>query len=120
MSSDSYFHAPFNTNGAYSDNVNTGKLNGLVQAEDQRGKFRTKSLRGLSNAAPYMHAGQLATLEAVVDYYSTGGTSSDAGAKDPRITPLGLSAGEASDLVAFLKTLDGDPLPAALLTDTSR
>ena len=113
--------SPFNTNSVFSDNVNTGKLTGLAQAEEQRGKFRTKSLRGLSNAAPYMHSGQLATLEAVVDYYSTGGsTPGDAGVKDVRIKPLGLSAGEAADLVAFLKTLDGDPVPAALLMDTSR
>ncbi|HSO34239.1 MAG TPA: cytochrome c peroxidase, partial [Labilithrix sp.] len=114
--------SPFNTNSTYSDNVNTGKLTGLVAGDEaQRGRFRTKSLRGLTGAAPYMHSGQLATLEAVVDYYSAGGTSpGDAGVKDVRIKPLGLSAAEKSDLVAFLKTLDGDPVPAALLLDTSR
>ena len=119
--------SPFNTNTVYSDNVNTGKLTALLAltpaqiAAQEAGKFRTKSLRGLTGAAPYMHSGQLATLEAVVDYYSTGGTSpGDAGVKDVRIKPLGLSASEKSDLVAFLKTLDGDPVPAALLVDTSR
>jgi cytochrome c peroxidase len=113
--------SPFNTNSVYSDNVSTGKLTGLVQDEVQRGTFRTKSLRGLANAAPYMHSGQLATLEAVVDYYATGGTSpGDAGVKDMRIKPLSLTTGEKSDLVAFLKTLDGEALPPALLVDTSR
>jgi cytochrome c peroxidase len=113
--------SPFNTSTVYSDDVTTGKLTTLAQAESQRGQFRTKSLRGLAGAAPYMHSGQLATLEAVVDYYATGGNSpADAGAKDARIKPLGLTPGEAADLVAFLKTLDGEPVPAPLLVDTSR
>jgi cytochrome c peroxidase len=113
--------SPFNTTTAFSDNVTTGKLTGLVQEEAQRGQFRTKSLRGLANAAPYMHSGQLADLQSVVDYYATGGTSpGDAGAKDSRITPLGLTGTDAADLVAFLQSLNGDPLPAALTTDTSR
>jgi cytochrome c peroxidase len=113
--------SPFNTSTVYSDDVTTGKLTTLAQAESQRGQFRTKSLRGLAGAAPYMHSGQLATLEAVVDYYATGGApAGDAGVKDARIKPLGLTAGESADLVAFLKTLDGEPVPAALLVDTSR
>jgi cytochrome c peroxidase len=114
--------SPFNTNSTYSDNVGTGKLTGLLQAEPQRGQFRTKSLRGiLPSSAPFMHSGQFATLDAVVQFYSAGGADpGDAGVKDPKMTPLGLSASESSDLVAFLKTLEGEPVPAALTTDTSR
>ncbi len=41
-------------------------------AEDGKlfeGAFKTPSLRGVANRAPYMHAGQIATLEAVIDHY---------------------------------------------------
>ena len=38
--------------------------------ERTKSTFRTPSLRGASLTAPYMHSGQLATLEAVVDFYN--------------------------------------------------
>ena len=33
------------------------------------GAFKTPGLRGVSARAPYMHAGQIGTLEEVVDHY---------------------------------------------------
>ena len=72
------------------------------------GKFMTPGLRELTYTAPYMHNGMLGSLEEVVAFYNAGG------GKDPnmdtRIKPLGLSAEERADLVAFLKSLSGDPL----------
>jgi cytochrome c peroxidase len=69
-----------------------------------------------------MHSGQLATLEDVIDFYNAGG--GDAGSsgimKDSRVVPLGLSADDKADLVEFLKTLSGAPLPAAIVVDTSK
>lgn len=114
--------SPFNVDGAYSDDTTTGKLDGLAQDAGQKGQFRTKSLRNIAGAGPYMHSGQLATLEDVIDFYDQGG--GDAGSsgitKDSRLMPLGLSAGDKADLVEFLKTLSGAPLPAALVVDTSK
>jgi cytochrome c peroxidase len=113
--------SPFNTNGAYSDSTTTGKLTGVVASPANQGQFRTKSLRGLPASAPFMHSGQLATLDDVVKFYSAGGGSAgDGGVKDPKMTAIGLSTGEAADLVAFLKTLGGEDVPAALLMDTSK
>jgi cytochrome c peroxidase len=113
--------SPFNSAGAFSDMPDAGKLASLALDTSQIGQFRTKSLRGISGSAPYMHAGQLATLEAVVDFYDVGGGPvPDGGTLDARIHTLGLSAMEKTDLAAFLRTLDGDPVPAALLMDTSR
>lgn len=106
--------SPFNTSGAYSDSTSTGKLTGLVQTAAMTAQFRTKSLRGVASSGPYMHAGTLATLETVVDYYDKGGNAPDGGTKDALVVPLGLSATEKSDLLAFLKTLDGEPIPPAL------
>lgn len=106
--------SPFKTDG--------GKL---VQDPSQSGQFRTKSLRGVADAGPYMHAGQFATLEDVVAFYNKGGgdaaAAADAGiVKDVRLNVLDLSAQESADLVEFLKTLTGAPVPAALNTDTSK
>ena len=64
--------SPFNTNGDFSDNKTTGKLTGEAQSPAMMGAFRTPGLRNLTTSAPYMHSGQLATLEAVVDFYDTG------------------------------------------------
>lgn len=112
----------FNVNGDYSDDKTTTKLTGLVQDPGQKGRFRTKSLRGVSRSGPYMHSGQLATLEAVVDFYDVGGGDvGDAGAvKDPKITAIGLTAAEKQNLVAFMKKLEGEAVAPALLADTSK
>lgn len=114
--------SPFNTQGSYSDDQRTGKLSGLAQDPVQKGRFRTKSLRNLVGAAPYMHSGQLATLAEVITFYDQGGgdTGSSGIVKDSRMTPLGLSAQDKQDLVAFLSTLTGDPVAAYLLADTSK
>jgi cytochrome c peroxidase len=65
-----------------------------------------------------MHTGGFATLADVIDFYDQGGgTSGFEGTKE--ISPLGLNTQEKSDLVAFLETLTGDPIPDSLLRDTS-
>jgi cytochrome c peroxidase len=56
------------------------------------GRFKGPILRGLAARAPYFHNGAAADLAAVVDFY------------DERFH-IGLSKGEKSDLVAFLRTL---------------
>lgn len=71
-------------------------------------KMRTPTLRELTATAPYMHDGQLATLEDVVAFYNEGG--GPRASKDQRLQPLGLSDQEQVDLVEFLKTLSGRPL----------
>lgn len=100
--------------GEFSDDREAGeaKLAGLVPTEEMRGLFRTKSLRHLTETAPYMHDGEMATLEDVVRFYNQGGgTTGFPGVKDPLMVPLNLSTDEISDLVAFLETLTGDPVP---------
>ena len=53
--------------------------------------------------APYMHDGRFATLEAVLDHYSSGGKNHPN--KDVRVQPLHFTGSEKAALVAFLKTL---------------
>lgn len=66
------------------------------------GAFRTPSLRNVALRAPYMHGGQFATLEEVVDFYDRGGDF-DAPNKSPLVRPLDLTAQQKADLVAFLR-----------------
>jgi cytochrome c peroxidase len=110
-----------NVDGAFSDDRQSGRLTGLTSTppDEWKGQFRTPSLRGVAETGPYMHAGQLATLEDVIAFYDAGGATTAAGTKDARIKPLGLSVRERADLAAFLRALSGDPVPPALLADTS-
>ena len=112
-----------NVKGAFSDDAafGTTKLTGLDTPDPlNHAAFRTSSLREVALTGPYMHSGQLATLADVVAFYVGGGGTVQAGStKDPLLVPLALSADEQSDLVEFLKTLNGAAVPAGLLVDTS-
>ena len=113
--------SPFNSDGPWSDDRTTGRLTGLAQADAQRGTFRTPTLRGVATSPPYMHSGQLATLEAVVAFYNAGGGEVPAGVtKDPRLHPLALSPAQQADLVELLRTFTGQPVPASRLADISK
>jgi len=73
-----------------------------------RGRFKTPSLRNVTLTAPYMHDGSVNTLEAVVDFYDRGGRRNSN--LDPAIRPLRLTSDQRSDLVAFLRALEGQPV----------
>lgn len=68
------------------------------------GAFRVPTLRNVAGAAPYMHAGQFATLREVVEHYNR---APEAPAGRTELAPLGLSEREMDQLVAFLETLGG-------------
>jgi cytochrome c peroxidase len=74
--------------------------------------FKTPGLREIEHRGPYMHDGSIATLEAVIEHYDDGGA--DRPSRSELIKPLGLTAGEKSDLVAFLKTLTSNPIPTMM------
>jgi cytochrome c peroxidase len=70
--------------------------------------YKTPSLRNVAARAPYMHAGQLATLADVVAHY---GAAPAAPFGQSELKSLRLSATERRQLEAFLGTLSG-PLSA--------
>ncbi len=107
---------PCRPNGPFSDDPSVDWLDNLVQDnEDDRGAFRTETLRNVTQSAPYMHAGQLLTLRDVLDFYNRGGDSTGfSGTKSVRMKPLGLSEQDINDLIEFLKTLTGEALPSEL------
>jgi cytochrome c peroxidase len=77
----------------------------VTKAPADEAAFKTPTLREVEKTAPYMHDGSLVTLEEVVDYYDRGGTPHPN--LSPKITKLGLTAREKTDLVAFLRALSG-------------
>jgi cytochrome c peroxidase len=115
----------FNGASGFSDDRTAGaqKL-ASAQREDASaatGRFRTPSLRNVAETAPYMHNGYLASLEDVVRFYNQGGHAAGfLGQRDKLVFELDLDPSEIADLVAFLETLTGEPVPASWRRDTSR
>ena len=75
-----------------------------------KGAFKTPTLRDIDLTSPYMHNGAYKTLEEVVEHYDVGGFE-NAGTMDPNMKALNLSKQEKKAVVAFLKSLTGDPVP---------
>lgn len=115
--------APINPNGHTASTINgldliTTSDSGVYltsKITDDIGKFKAPSLRNVAVRAPYMHDGRFATLEEVIDHYSSGIQS------HPNIvSPLADSNGvagqfnftqqEKNALLAFLKTLTDDAM----------
>ncbi len=65
------------------------------------GKFRSPSLRGIDQSAPYMHDGSLPTLEEVVEYYDRGGIRHKY--TDTAVQRLRLNDQQKKDLVEFMR-----------------
>ncbi len=89
------------------------------QGPELVGAFKTPSLRNVAETAPYMQAGQLATLTEVIAHYNTPKPPFYDREQHPSrphfdILPLKLTVEEQEQLAAFLETLtspipEGDP-----------
>jgi cytochrome c peroxidase len=91
----------FHDIGLETDDLGRGMLvPGTVKLQHA---FKTPGLRELTRRPPFMHNGSLPTLRAVIDHYNRGGINRPS--RSDLIGPLGLSAEETADLVAFLQTL---------------
>jgi cytochrome c peroxidase len=95
--------------GAFTD---PGRA-GVTGREEDRGKFKTPSLRNAGLTDPYMHDGRFGTLERVVAHYAGGVRASPT--LDPVLAaqPAGgitLSDEDRAALVAFLRTLTDERL----------
>lgn len=108
---------PFNGDGRFSDSPG-GRMNGLVPRTVMKGQFKTPTLRGVSQRAPYGHLGSFATLEEFIRFHERGGgdpaTERFVGVKELLVKPVTFTDGERADLIAFLRALDGEALSAEL------
>jgi len=96
---------PFNCFGAHRDGGEEacGELRFMVpEGEELERAFKTPSLRGAAARPPYMHSGQIATLEDVLDHYVRAPASVSGHSE---LKPLKLSDKERAALIAFLGTL---------------
>jgi cytochrome c peroxidase len=112
----------FANNGLELTADDIGRMAVTKDAAD-RGKFKTPSLRNIARTAPYMHDGRFATLEAVVEHYSSGVRRTPT--LDPNLAKhpeagIQLNAQEKADLVAFLKTLTDETFTGAQSATTAR
>lgn len=88
-----------------------GRYN-VTRLDQDRGAFRTPTLRSITETAPYMHDGAFKTLEEVIEFLDQGGGPNPNLA--PQMKPLNLTPEEKADLLAFLKALTGEPLKIAV------
>ena len=92
----------FHNVGLYVEYADFGRER-ISYTEDDRGKFKTPTLRNIELTGPYMHDGSIPELKQVIDFFNSGGEIH--ANKDPRIKPLNLTRQQKDDLLAFLKTL---------------
>jgi cytochrome c peroxidase len=111
-------HSGWNfTDGSFYD-IGTGQENDIGRgrlfpnSEKLRYAFKVPTLRDVERRAPYMHDGSEPTLEAVIDLYDRGGI--DRPSRSELIKRLDLTEAEKADLVAFLRTLTGEPVPVSV------
>ena len=110
---------PFNAASTFSDapdGMRATATQSLRRQPEQWGQFRTPSLRQVALSPPYMHQGQLQSLEEVVHFYATLDGASFAGHhREPLLQPLQLSQEEINQLVTFLRHLTSGTLPKNLM-----
>ncbi len=101
--SDEQFH---NTGVAWREGelLDPGRAE-VTGKEEDRGAFKTPTLREVTRTAPYMHDGSLATLDDVIEFYNRSGNPNPH--LDPELRPLRLTPEEKQALLAFLRALSG-------------
>jgi len=90
--------------GMGADQPDLGRFN-VTKEEADKGAFKTPTLRDITRTGPYMHDGSVKTLEEVVELYARGGEPNEW--LDPKMETVKLSDQDKKDLVAFLRSLDG-------------
>lgn len=95
-------------NNGLDANPKPGLMTVTGRPED-RGKFKTPSLKNIALTAPYMHDGRFETLQEVIEHYNSG--VKDSPTLDPNLrkdnrvgTGLNLTQPEKDALLAFLLT----------------
>jgi cytochrome c peroxidase len=108
---------PFNGAGRWSDDPANGaeKLDRLRQSVEQLGAFKTPTLREVARTGPYFHGGNFANLTEVVRHYVNNDEIPAFGHAEELIDPIDLDDTQIAQVVAFLESLNGAPLPAELM-----
>jgi cytochrome c peroxidase len=106
----------FHNNGLDTEEKFTEENEGMTKGraritskEQDKGKYKTPSLRNVMRTAPYMHDGRFASIEQVLEHYTKGvkksATLSPFLSKDSQNLGIRLSENEKQAIIAFLHTL---------------
>jgi cytochrome c peroxidase len=97
----------FSCGGTYSDTTECDELRFLnPRFEDFIGAFKTPSLRNVAETAPYMHAGQLKTLQDVLRHYKELPGKANIGHRDLVLRQIDADV-NSDHIIAFLNALTG-------------
>jgi cytochrome c peroxidase len=100
-------NAEFRCSGPWSDTATCEELRFLNPAfSDFITAFKTPSLRNVTRTAPYMHTGQFATLDDVLDFYAALPGKAAFGHRELTLQPLTLPPERRAALKAFLAALE--------------
>lgn len=80
------------------------ELEFIMAGDHALGAYKVPSLRNVAERAPYMDAGQFATLDAVLDHYNRAPAPA---AGRGELRPLRMNARELRQIAAFLRALSG-------------
>ncbi len=69
----------------------------ITKMEEDKGRFKTPTLREITYTGPYMHDGRFRTLEEVIEFYNKGGIKN--AQLDKEVKALNLTATEKADLL---------------------
>lgn len=109
---------PFNGTGKLSDAPEGeahDKLSFLVRSGESWSEFKTPTLRNVELSPPYMHQGQLATLEDVLAYYNTLERAVPSHSPERTLVALESSPEALAALREFLRALTDARLDPELL-----
>ncbi len=111
-----YTDTLFHNMGEGTDKPNPDKGRGKILEDEKDSKaaemtsaFKTPTLRGAVNAAPYFHDGGVATLEKAALRMLSGGV--DNPNLDPKLKKRSISPKEFDELIAFIKSLTPEQKP---------
>ncbi len=106
--------SPYTLDGDWSDDPDkqgAWAVRNVRRSHSDFGTFRTPSLRGVAETAPYMHDGSLGDLKSVIRHYSSIDTERLHADGEAILSELNLSEQEIADLIDFLETLSGVTRP---------
>ncbi len=99
--------SPFNRLGRHADDGGAGGVatRHVLATHRNFGEFKVPGLRGLAYTAPFMHDGSLPALSDVLRHYNQIDEERLHAEGERILRPLGLTAGQLDDLLAFLLSL---------------
>lgn len=114
-------NAVYSTATTYNDSYpSNNRVSGVTASSSDIGKFKTPTLRSVSQTPPYFHNGTFNSLWDVVNFYNFAGNAGNfPGTKDTILTTRRMTNEEMEDLVNFLMALDGEDLTNGLKSSTA-